>query len=129
MDGGIPIGIDSQRRDAYIVGMAPATLGEFEVVILLAVLHTAPDAYGTAIRDEITRRCGRAPARGSVYVTLDRLHEKGYLRSRLGDPTPERGGRPRRFYQVTSRGMAALRSALAVVSSMRDGLEAVLDPS
>jgi PadR family transcriptional regulator PadR len=109
--------------------MAPATLGEFEVVILLAVLHTGPEAYGTAIRDEITRRCGRTPARGSVYVTLDRLNEKGYLRSTFGEPTPERGGRPRRFYRVSSRGMAALRSSLAVVSRMSEGLEAVLDPS
>ena len=104
-------------------------LGEFEVVILLAVLHTAPGAYGTAIRDEITTRSGRMPSRGAVYVTLDRLETKGYLRSSVGDPAPERGGRPRRFYEVTRRGLAAVRGSLAVVSSMRKGLESILDPS
>jgi len=109
--------------------MAAGPLGEFEVVILLAVLQTAPTAYGTAIRDEITTRSGRLPSRGSVYVTLDRLATKGYLRSSLGDATAERGGRPRRFYEVTRRGIAALRDSLSVVSSMRKGLESVLGPS
>jgi DNA-binding PadR family transcriptional regulator len=109
--------------------MAAGPLGEFEVVILLAVLHTAPHAYGTAIRDDISHRSGRNPARGSVYVTLDRLEAKGCLRSTVGDATPERGGRPRRFYEVTRRGLAALRNSLAIVSSMRKGLESVLDPS
>jgi DNA-binding PadR family transcriptional regulator len=109
--------------------MAAGPLGEFEVIILLAVLHTAPGAYGTAIRDDISRRSGRHPARGSVYVTLDRLEAKGYLRPTVGDATPERGGRPRRFYEVTRRGLAALRRSLAVVSNMRKGLESVLDPS
>jgi DNA-binding PadR family transcriptional regulator len=121
--------VDIAALDAYIVGMAAAALGEFEVVILLAVLHAAPEAYGTAIRDDISRRSGREPSRGSVYVTLDRLEAKGYLRSTVGDPAPERGGRARRFYQVTRRGLAALRGSLAIVSSMRKGLESVLDPS
>lgn len=117
-------------RDAYIVGMtAGGTLGEFEVVVLLAVLHTAPGAYGSVIRDEIARRSGHEPARGSVYVTLDRLEQKGLLRSTVGAPTPERGGRPRRFYQVSQRGIAALRRSLALVSSMRAGLESILEPS
>ena len=109
--------------------MTAGPLGEFEVVILLAVLHTAPRAYGTAIRDDISRRTARNPSRGAVYVTLDRLEAKGYLYSTVGDVTPERGGRPRRFYGVTRRGLAALRRSLAVVSSMRKGLESVLDPS
>ena len=107
--------------------MTAGTLGEFEVVILLAVMHTAPEAYGSAVRDEITRRSGQVPARGAVYVTLDRLERKGYLRSAIGGPTPERGGRPRRFYRVSRRGLAALRVSLALVSSMREGLESILD--
>ena len=107
--------------------MTAGTLGEFEVVILLAVLHTAPEAYGSAVRDEITRRSGQVPARGAVYVTLDRLERKGYLRSAIGGPTPDRGGRPRRFYHVSRRGLAALRVSLALVSSMREGLDSILD--
>jgi len=107
--------------------MTAGTLGEFEVVILLGVLHAAPEAYGTTVREAIAGRSGQLPARGAVYVTLDRLERKGYLRSALGEPTPDRGGRPRRFYQVTRRGLAALRTSLALVSSMREGLESILD--
>jgi DNA-binding PadR family transcriptional regulator len=115
-------------RVAYIVGiMAAAVLGEFEVVILLAVLHQRGHAYGAVIRDEIERRSGRAPSRGAVYVTLDRLESKGCLASTVGESTPDRGGRPRRFYQVTPRGLRALRRALAAVDQMRSGLEPVLE--
>lgn len=121
--------VDIAAQRAYIVGMATGTLGEFEVVILLAVLRTGPNAYGSAIRDEIERRSGAAPARGAVYVTLDRLERKGYLRSSLGDPSADRGGRPRRFYRVSARGLAMLRKSLAVVTRMREGLESVLDPA
>ena len=109
--------------------MGAGTLGEFEVVVLLAVLRTAPEAYGSAISREIARRSGRAPAHGAVYVTLDRLEQKGYLRSALGDATPERGGRPRRFYRVSARGLAILRRSLAVVTRMAEGLESILDPA
>ena len=108
--------------------MAGGTLGEFEVVVLLAVLHAGPQAYGSAIRDEIERRSGHAPARGSVYVTLDRLERKGYLRSTLGDPAPDRGGRPRRFYRISRRGLALLRASLAVFARMSEGLDTLLDP-
>jgi len=106
--------------------MAGGTLGEFEVVVLLAVLRTAPASYGSAIRDEIASRSGQAPARGSVYVTLDRLEQKGDLRSSIGEPTAERGGRPRRFYRVSARGLAMLRKSLAVVTRMREGLDSIL---
>jgi DNA-binding PadR family transcriptional regulator len=109
--------------------MATGTLGEFEVVILLAVLRIESHAYGSAISQEIARRSGQPPARGSVYVTLDRLEQKGYLRSTLADATPERGGRPRRFYRVSARGLAMLRKSLAVVTRMREGLDSILDPA
>jgi DNA-binding PadR family transcriptional regulator len=109
--------------------MAGSTLGEFEVVILLAVLRTGPGAYGSAIRDEIERRSGEAPARGAVYVTLDRLERKGYLRSSLGEPADDRGGRPRRYYRASARGLAMLRKSLAIVTRMREGLDALLEPS
>jgi DNA-binding PadR family transcriptional regulator len=109
--------------------MASGALGEFEVVILLAVLHEREHAYGAAIRDQIERRSGRAPSRGGVYVTLDRLESKGCLTSTVGAADPDRGGRPRRFYQVTPRGLRALRRALAAVDQMRSGLEPLLEQS
>src|SRR3954467_11292118 len=75
-------------------------LGEFEQVVLLAVLRLGDDAYAVSIRDEIAECTGRDVARGSIYITLDRLETKGYLRSRLADPTPERGGRAKRYYAL-----------------------------
>jgi PadR family transcriptional regulator PadR len=101
--------------------MAPP-LGEFELVVLLAVLQLGDDAYGVPVRDEIVHRTGRDVARGAVYVTLDRLTRKGYLRSRLADPTPERGGRPKRYFELTARGNKALRESLAALERMREGL-------
>jgi len=71
-------------------------LGEFEQVVLLAILRLGDDAYAVTIRDEILQCTGRDVSRGSIYITLDRLETKGYLRSRLADSTPERGGRAKR---------------------------------
>lgn len=106
--------------------MATAPLGEFEVVVLMAVLHGGTDAYGAAIRDEIETRTGRPVARGAVYITLDRLADKGLLTSTIGDPTPARGGRPKRLYTVTPAGLRAVKQAVRLVSNMHRGLEAVL---
>jgi PadR family transcriptional regulator PadR len=72
-------------------------LGEFEQVVLLAILRLDDDAYGVTIRSEIATCTGREPAPGALYTTLDRLEEKGLVRSRMGEPTPERGGRPKRY--------------------------------
>lgn len=104
----------------------PGVLGEFEVVILMAVLHLGGDAFGSAIRDEIERRSGRPAARGSVYVTLDRLEEKGLLASRLDGAAPNRGGRPRRVFRVTAAGLKAVRHSVALLSRMHKGLEPLL---
>ena len=75
-----------------------APLGEFEVVVLMAALHLGreAEAFGSAIRDEIERRTGRAVARGAVYITLDRLEDKGLLASDFGEATAKRGGRQKR---------------------------------
>ena len=67
-------------------------LGEFEHIVLLAVLRLGDDAYGASVRREIETRTGRALTVGALYRTLDRLELKGYVASRVGDPTPERGG-------------------------------------
>ena len=71
-------------------------LGELEQLVMLAALRIPADAYAVSIRDEIETRAGIALSRSSVYVTLDRLERKGYVRSWLGDPTPERGGKAKR---------------------------------
>jgi DNA-binding PadR family transcriptional regulator len=104
-------------------------LGEFEVVVLLAVLHlTERDelAYGSPVRQEIERRGGRPVARGAVYITLDRLAEKGLLDSRLSSGSAERKLRPRRLFRVTPAGLRALRHAMGLFARMQRGLEPVL---
>lgn len=109
--------------------MAGAPLGEFEVVVLLAVLHLGDDAYGTTILEEITRRTGRRVSLGAVYVTLDRLEDKHLLTSRAGEATPGRGGRPKRVFRATATGLRAVRHAVTMLSRMQAGLETVLNES
>ena len=103
-----------------------ALLGEFEVVVLMAVLHVGDDAFGSAIRDDIEARSGRAVSRGAVYITLDRLEEKGLLASTLTEGTSARGMRPRRYFRLTPDGVSTLKSSLGLVARMHKGLEAVL---
>jgi DNA-binding PadR family transcriptional regulator len=106
------------------------SLGEFEALLLLATLHLsqrdAESAYGSAIRDELETRAGRAVPRGSVYVTLDRLEEKGLLTSREGGTSATRGSRPRRLFQVTPAGIRAVSDSVRAVVRMQRGLERVL---
>jgi PadR family transcriptional regulator PadR len=90
--------------------------GRFEFVVLLAVLKLRDGAYAVPIRTTIEQDSGRDVARGALYATLARLEDKGLLRSDLGDPTPERGGRAKRFYEVTPSGLLAIRA-------MRDELQ------
>jgi PadR family transcriptional regulator, regulatory protein PadR len=87
------------------------SLGEFEQVILLAILRLGDTAYGVTIRSEIEVCAKRRCAPGALYTTLDRLEAKGMVRSRWGDPTPQRGGRAKRYVTVTKRGRAAVMSA------------------
>ena len=105
---------------------ASESLGEFEQVVLLAALRLGEKAYAVAVRSEIERRTGRSVSRGSVYITLDRLETKGHLRSWLADPTPERGGRAKRFYAPTPRALAALRESRKSLLALWRGLDGVL---
>lgn len=98
-------------------------LGEFEQVVLLAVLRLGDTAYAVPVRSEIQTRIRRAASRGAVYITLDRLEEKGYLESWLADATPERGGRPRRYYRVKPAGVRALEQSWMALARMWEGLE------
>jgi PadR family transcriptional regulator, regulatory protein PadR len=100
-----------------------APLGEFEQLVLLAVMRLDGEAYAVPIRQEIESRTSRSVARGALYVTLDRLEEKGYLKSWLGDATAERGGRAKRFYEVRPAGVKALEHSWAALRSMWAGLE------
>ncbi len=104
--------------------MNPQTpLGEFEQLVLLAVMRLEGEAYAVPIRQEIEDRTSRSVARGALYVTLDRLEEKGYLKSWLADATAERGGRAKRFYEVKPAGAKALEYSWAALRSMWEGLE------
>src|SRR5262245_3111840 len=86
-------------------------LGEFEQLVLLAIARLADDAYGVAIRQDIVRHGRRSVSVGALYVTLDRLEKKGYVRSSWGDATAVRGGRAKRYYVLTSAGISALSAA------------------
>jgi DNA-binding PadR family transcriptional regulator len=99
-----------------------AYLGEFEQVVLLAVLRLEDDAYGTSIRREIEARSGRQVTIGATYVTLDRLVAKGYLRAHDGAPTAERSGRAKRFFALTPSGVRALEAARELQSRMWAGI-------
>jgi PadR family transcriptional regulator PadR len=97
-------------------------LGEFEQIVLLAVVRLEHDAYGTNIRREIEARGGRAVSIGAAYATLDRLVDKGYLRCReIG--AAERGGTARRYFAITSPGVAALKDARTLQARMWAGIE------
>lgn len=97
-------------------------LGEFEQVVLLAVARLRGDGYGITIRREIERRAGREVTVGSVYATLARLEEKGFLTSEEGEPTPRRGGRARRHFHILPEGIAALEATRGMMDRMWDGV-------
>lgn len=103
-----------------------AALGEFEQILMLAVFRLGDDAYAVSVLDEIEKRTGRSVSRGSVYITLDRLETKGYLRSWLADPTPERGGRAKRFYALRPVAVSALKENRRTLLALWRGLEARL---
>ena len=97
-------------------------LGEFEHVILLALLRLQDRAYGVTVRQEIELRTHREVSIGAVYATLDRLETKGYVTSLRGDPTPERGGRSKRFFCVTADGVEAVSRTHRALEKMTEGL-------
>ena len=105
--------------------MQAAPLGEFEVVVLMAVMHLSQDANGSAVLTAIEQKTGRRPSRGSVYVTLDRLEEKGLLTSRLVDAPTVRGG-AKRLFRSTTAGVRAVKHAVDTLERMRRGLEPLL---
>jgi|SRR5580658_9654988 PadR family transcriptional regulator PadR len=100
-------------------------LGEFEHIIVLALLRLEDRAYGVTVRQEIEFRIKREVSIGAVYATLDRLETKGYVKSHRGDPTPERGGRSKRFFRVTAKGVTAVNRTQRALHTMTKGLELI----
>jgi PadR family transcriptional regulator, regulatory protein PadR len=98
--------------------MRGTNLGEFEEVVLLSVAILADDAYGNTIKEEIKKRLGRNPSIGALHASLGRLEEKGFIESREGETTPERGGRRKRYYKMTKAGVRAMQE----VKDIRDGM-------
>lgn len=102
-------------------------LGELEQMVLLAALRLGENAYGVTIVEQLDAVMPRGVSRPSVYLALTRLCRKELLSSRMGDPTPQRGGRAKRFYTVTPRGLTVLRAARHAYLTLWRGLEPVLD--
>jgi PadR family transcriptional regulator, regulatory protein PadR len=102
-------------------------LGDVEHLVLLAILRLNKDAYGIPILDEVSARSGRDVSRATVYVALKRLEQKGLVASRLGDSTPARGGRAKRFFRLKPAGLKALRESRAMFLGLWRDYESILD--
>lgn len=103
--------------------MSRRSLGEFEQLVLLAILQVGENAYAVPLIEEIESRTGRSVSHAAVYIALRRLEAKGLVKSRLADPTPERGGRAKRFFQVVPSAMPQLTASRDALLSMWKGLE------
>lgn len=99
-----------------------STLGEFEQLILLAIVRLADNAYGVQIRREIEARTGRSISPGAIYTALDRLESRAFVRSRMGTATPERGGRRKKYYSLEPKAVATLQRAMRAFSQMAEGV-------
>jgi DNA-binding PadR family transcriptional regulator len=107
--------------------MPRTDLGDLEHLVLLAILRLGRDAYGIPILDEVSSRSGRDVSRATVYVALKRLEQKGLVASRLGESTPERGGRAKRYFKLKPAGLRALRESRAMFLELWRNYESVLD--
>jgi PadR family transcriptional regulator PadR len=97
-------------------------LGELEQQLMLATLRLRDNAYGISIQDTIEERTGHNYSIGSIYAALNRLEEKGFVKSRQGEPTPERGGRRKMYFELTGTGAKALNQSLSALSALSQGL-------
>jgi DNA-binding PadR family transcriptional regulator len=93
-------------------------LGEFELMIILAVIHLGEEAYGVPISRELERLRGKDVSVGSVYAALERLESKGLVASSLGDPTPERGGKAKRYFRITKAGLRQVHETRRTLSKL-----------
>lgn len=104
-------------------------LGEFEQLVMLTVLRLDDGAYTAAVRQELLERANRDVSPGAVFTTLERLESRGLVASRYGEPTPERGGRRKRYYRLRAEGRRALARSLDTMRRVAEGLEAKLERS
>ena len=93
-----------------------------EQIIMLAILRKHPNAYGVSIFDELSQRAGIEPAIATIYATLEKLEKRGFVKSRQGPATAERGGRAKTFYELTGRGQRALSASLRALDQLRGDL-------
>jgi len=105
--------------------MSRETLGNFELMVLLATLRVGDEAYGVPIARELETTSGKDVLLGSVYAALDRLEGKGLVASRVGDPTPERGGRAKKYVRVTAKGLRQIRETQSTLVKLWRGLPAL----
>lgn len=102
--------------------MTPGIPSDFEQQVLLAVWRLGGEAYGASVREELETATGRDVAQGAVYITLVRLEKKGWLKSSLSDPTPVRGGKAKRYFQIVPAGIAGVKAARTAMDRLWDGL-------
>ena len=102
--------------------MSRESLGHFELLVMLALLRQGDEAYGVPIADAITQSTGKQVILASVYNTLERLEQKGLVRSALGQPTPERGGRAKRYFSITAAGLREVRAAKRALTVLWRGI-------
>ncbi len=106
--------IEQMRKRNYI--------GPFELMAMLAVMRLGKGAYGVPIFREIEQQCGREVALGSVYAALERLEDKGFVASQLGESTPERGGRAKKYFRITAKGLREVRETQRALNKLWHGL-------
>jgi DNA-binding PadR family transcriptional regulator len=106
--------------------MPRRALGEFEQMILLAIVRLEDEAYGVSVMEEIERQTDRDVSESATYLTLQRMETKGLVESRLGEATAERGGRRKRYFTITEKGLEKLRSSAAALFGMWEGLDPAL---
>lgn len=104
----------------------PPILGEFEQIVMLALVRLGSDAYGASVCGEIESRGDRGVSVSAVHTTLERLEQKGLVKSRIGDPTPQRGGKRKRHYEMTALGMKSLQASYRSIRNMAEGIEHLL---
>lgn len=124
--GGVQIDVDIVDFEEQ---MTPRFLGEFEQMVLLAILQLGDRAFAVSVLEELDRRAGRSVSRGTLYKTLERLETKGLVRWAPEDGPPERGGHPRRRFSVTGRGIIALQESREALGRLWEGLEGLVGES
>ena len=105
--------------------MSREVLGNFELMIMLALIRLGQDAYGVPVSKTLEESMGREVPLGSVYAALERLEEKGFVSSRIGEPTPERGGRAKRYFRATAKGLREVRMARGTLIKLWQGIPAL----